>query len=106
MNFAENVNSLLGVCLNTFGQTVSYTDRNSVVYELSGIFSNEYEGVDPDTGYPLVSSIPNLGIRVSDWPQIPQEGETIVTGGINYTVRYPELDGEGGAIIFLDKVVL
>ena len=103
MAFADHTQLLLAACLNTFGQAVSYRDHSSVDYELRGIFSNEYEAVDPETGFPVMSSIPNIGIRLSDWPKAPVEGEHITVNAKPYLVLRTEADGEGGAVVFLEE---
>ena len=104
MNFANQINGLLGACLNTFGQAVIYTDKNLISHNSVGIFSNEYEGVDPDTGFSVVSSIPNLGIRISDWPKTPDAGEKIEINSNQYQIRHVEEDGEGGAVIIMQVI--
>lgn len=104
MSFNDRVNMLLGACLSEFGSQVIFTDNTDQSHTLEGIYSDEYQGVDPESGFDIISSIPNLGIRVADWPKVPEEGEQIVHNGNTYRVRHPELDGEGGATIFLDKI--
>ena len=96
----------LTACLGTYGQAVTYTDSNAEVHDLEGIFSNAFEGVDPNSGYTVVSSLPNLGIKTADWPKLPEEGEqiTIAATGDQYIVRHAEDDGEGHAVVFLNRV--
>lgn len=103
--FDNLVSSMLSVCANVFGSDVIYIDNSETTYELTGIFSNEYEGVDPENGYSVISSIPNIGIKLADWPKTPIAREKITHNSIEYLVRHTEEDGEGGAVVFLDKVV-
>ncbi|MBK68020.1 MAG: hypothetical protein CMP22_07825 [Rickettsiales bacterium] len=105
MSFNSMIDNLLGACLSVMGQPLTYIDEDENVYQLQGIFSNEFEAVDPNTGYEIISSVPNIGIRLSEWPKVPVFEEAISINEVNYKVRHTEEDGEGGATVFLDKVV-
>lgn len=104
MSFADLTNSLLAACQGTFGQAVNYTDLNGEVYELSGIFGSEFESVDAESGYQIMSSSPHIGIVLKNWPKMPEENERISISSRRYAVRHSEPDGEGGAVVFLKAV--
>jgi hypothetical protein len=103
MSWHNQVNGVLDSCLATFGGACFYVPRDGDSYELKGIFSNQYQGIDPETGFEVAQNIPNLGIKLDDWPAVPKEKDKIIVEGVEYIVQYTQKDGEGGAIVFMQK---
>lgn len=99
-----SVDGILRRSQSTFGEAVEFWPIAGGTYAQHGIFSDKYEGVDPETGFVIVSEKPNLGIILVDWPIKPIDGDVIVVYGVRYTVQYVEVDGEGGATVILENV--
>lgn len=95
---------ILNASQRVFGGPVTFQPVGGGSFTLSGIFSDRYEGPDPDTGLIIIAEKPNLGIRIADWPVLPQDGDRIIFEGTLYRTRAPHVDGEGGATIILDKI--
>lgn len=90
--------------VSVFGTAVVHEPVIGGVHTLRGIFNDRYEGVDPETGFITVTEQPNLGIRLSQWPTPPVQGDFISVYGQGYQIRHIEVDGEGGATLILDKI--
>lgn len=98
------VENILHHAMQTFATPIGFFPIGGFERAQFGIFNDRYEGIDADTGAIVVSQQPNVGIRLSDWPLSPVDGDVMMIYGDRYTVRHMEVDGEGGATVILDKV--
>ena len=94
---------VLGACMTTFGEPVVYTPQGGVPIEISGIYDDLYEAVDPSTQAIVTSEQPILGIKNNTLPQVPRQGDTLTVRGQTYAVKEVQKDGQGGSRLFLHK---
>lgn len=98
---------MLRTTLKTFNDAdnaITYT-RGGVSVPLSqAIYDDNYQSVDPDTGAPITSTNPMLGVRLADLPDgKAMKGDQIVRNGITYRVLEQQPDSEGHAKLILAK---
>lgn len=78
----------------------------SVAYSVQGVFDGPHEQVDLDTGVPLDSTAPMLGIRLDEFVEKvgvePEQNGAVTIGTDRYEVRSVEPDGQGGADLVLE----
>lgn len=95
---------VLRTCNRALGTQVTFEPAAGGQYlNLLGVFNNEFVSINAENGAEVISSEPNLGIQLSDWPLEPNYGDTIIINSVTYLVRHLEKDGQGGATILLDK---
>lgn len=104
MSWLETCGLVLGNCLTTFGEDVVYTPQGQPAVNMTGIFDELYEGVDPNTNAIITSRQPILGIRDSDLGLTPRQDDQVLVRGILYRVKEVETDGQGGSRLYLHKV--
>lgn len=94
--------------MNTFGVDTdglfTYVPKSGISFEVRGIFDNEYVAVDPNTQSVVSSLAPNLGIKLSDLPQSPMNGDMVIVKDQKYRISEVQKDVHGGARLFLHKV--
>lgn len=80
-----------------FGEPVDYTNLNGPTTTVLAVFDDAYHEVDPVTGIPAATATPMLGVRQSQLPIPPKQGDTvrIHRTGATYTVRNPRPDSHG-----------
>lgn len=105
MSWDSKVQNLLGHCTaeSAFGGTVTHLPRVGQAQDFRGIWSETYLAVNPEDGVSVMSSDPNVGVRLSDLKTQPSKEDIIVRRGVRYIVRAIEPDGEGGATLILEK---
>lgn len=88
---------------DAFGQPVLYTPVGAAAaIPITGVFQRRYEETTFSTeGAPVANRLPVLTVRQVAFPAgtIPQQGDTLVVGGLSYQVTNPEPDGVG--LVFL-----
>lgn len=84
------------------GNTVQYAPRNGDPVTVTGIFDAAYVRVDEGRAG-IVSSGPALFCRLSDLPSDPEldEDPTVTVDGVNYSIKEPQKDGQGGVLMLL-----
>lgn len=94
---------VIDACMSTFGETVSYTPTGLSVLSITAIF--ESQSITLDSGFPVISKNPTLGIKVSDLGTgvNPKVGDTVTVRSVNYKVTDWHDDGQGGAMLQLQK---
>lgn len=100
----DQAGSVLDACMNAFAEPVEYTPSGGSVTSTSGIFDNQSEFVDPDTGAIVTSSEPILGVKDANLPRAPLEEDTLVVRSQNYRVIQVIKDGHGGSKLRLHKI--
>lgn len=107
MGWEDKVHGLLGAAKNTFGGGYTHVPKpTGISFDFEGIWSDVYVAVDPETGMQVMSSDPNVGIRISDFPVKPKKNDFIIRRGVQYRIRAFEQDGEGGATLVLEAIKL
>lgn len=107
MSWESKVESLLGHCTSeaVFGGEFTHIPRVGPAQAFKGVWSESYLAVDPENGIQVMSSDPNVGVRLSDFRTKPGKGDAIIRKGIRYFIRELQPDGEGGSTLILEKEV-
>lgn len=106
---------MLGVSIRTFSEPSATLDPEGAVYWLTGgvepgvplaqaVFDTAHISVDPETGAPVSSQNPILGIRLVDLPNNPTNRDRVRARGVLYMINEPQFDGVAGVTITLRKV--
>ena len=109
---------VLGPCMATFGDTVTYTPAAGQPVQITGVFDEEYLEVTPmgagpfsstellSLGAPggITSARPVLGVQLSQFQVPPVQGDTLVVRGDSYIVKEVQPDGHGGAKLLLNAL--
>lgn len=104
MSWSEDQDKALQTCLKTFGVPVKY-GRNAVFYEITGIFDHNHFEVDVNSGVPISTVSPVLGVRVADLPDGKAEkSDRVEVNGTLYRLVDFKPDSCGGAKLFLQEV--
>lgn len=104
MDWAKATDSILTLCRDTFGKTVSYTvSGGGGTVSIKGVFDAQH--VAPSVGNGPESSMvaPALGIRLADLPRKPAKGDWVGIDGVSYRVIDSQEDGQGGAMLILHR---
>ncbi len=104
-------NLVLGPCEAIFGETIPViwqSAQGGSPVPTTGIFDQGYKGLDiiggDDGMMPMniTSSLPRLGVRLSQFPAAAAQGDTLIIRGMSYTIREIQPDSHGGARIDLN----
>lgn len=104
MAWEDRAHRLLGHCTATFGGDCVHAPENFPRQSFTGIWSDVYVTADPDTGLQVMTSDPNIGVRLADFSRPPKKNDQIIRRDVYYFIRAIEPDGEGGATLVLEKV--
>jgi len=106
MAWADLANSVLTTAIATFKTDAIYTPINQDLAPVSivGVFDIPNLSVDPNTGAPVDSFQPTLGVRVADLPAFPEMGDTVTVNSKVYRVLEAREDTQGGAILILNRL--
>lgn len=91
--------------LHHLGGAVRYAPSAGDPVDVRGIFDATY--VRQDAGHAgVVSSGPAVFLRLADLPSDPtvDEGATITVDAVQYRIREPQKDGQGGVLLLLYQV--
>lgn len=103
-DFAERAKRILGHAMREFGTTVTYYRvATNQIYKFKGVFNNEFVNVDPDTESVIAMNQPALGVNLNDIDFDIDQGDRIKIREFFYIVIDKQEDGQGGAMIFLEK---
>lgn len=97
---------VLGPVIGTFGEPVTYTPANGAPLSVTGVFDEAYQDLTLAGGSAMTTSTPVLGVRVSDFPALPAQGDTLVvtSTGEAFTVKEVRADGHGWAKLMLNYI--
>ena len=104
MSWLNTCGLVLGNCLTTFGEDIVYTPKGQPAVNMTGIFDDLYESVDPNTNAIITSQQPIVGIKDADLGQTPRQDDQVFVRGILYRVKEVQTDGQGGSRLFLHKI--
>ena len=106
MAWSDSLAAADRVIRQTLGGSVSFRpagESDTVV--VSGLFEDEYQDSRGDQG--VVNTGPAVfvsaaDLKYSDGSQMTvYQGATVTVNGVEYTVREPRLDGQGGLLLHL-----
>jgi len=88
---------------------VTYTPPGSTTaYAIRGVFDAEHAAVDLDTGAPVDTTVPAVGVRLQDFIDLglehPVQDAELAVGSLVYVVRSVQPDGDGGARLELEQL--
>lgn len=104
MSWLEQTGAVLDSCMGAFGEDIEYTPSGGSPVSTVGIFDNEYQAIDPNTGAIVTSTGPILGVKNENLPQAPREEDTVAVRGQQYRVIQVQTDGQGGSKLLLHKI--
>lgn len=115
MGWASMAQRMLGVSIRTFSEPSAALDPDGAVYWLTdgvapgvalaqAVFDTAHISVDPETGAPVSTNNPILGIRLIDLPNDPTNRDRVLARGVLYKINDVQADGVAGATLFLRKV--
>lgn len=96
---------VLGPCMATFGEPVTYTPAAGVAFAITGVFDAQYADVVVADGLPITSNMPVLGVQLSQFATSPQQGDTLTIASTSQTFVVKEVrpDGHGSAKLMLNQ---
>lgn len=87
------------------GVTVSYFYKSGAVdASLEGVWNNETDMLDPETGAAVTVQRPRFGVRVSTMQEPPQKGDRLERFEQTYIVTDIEPNGYGISELSLQRV--
>lgn len=115
MGWASMAQRMLGVSIRTFSEPSASIDPDGAVYWLTNgvepgvplaqaVFDTAHVSIDPETGAPVSSQNPILGVRLVDLPNNPTNRDRVRARGVLYMINEPQFDGVAGVTIILRKV--
>ncbi|ONH52808.1 hypothetical protein SAMN04490182_4560 [Pseudomonas cedrina] len=115
MGWASMAQRMLGVSIRAFSEPTAALDPLGAVYWLrdgvapgvplaQAVFDSAHVTVDPETGAPVSSNNPVLGVRVIDLPNEPTNRDRVQARGVLYKIHDVQSDGVAGVMLFLRKV--
>jgi hypothetical protein len=114
MGWASMAQRMLGVSIRTFSEPSASIDPDGAVYWLTdgvapgvplaqAVFDTAHVSVDPETGAPVSSQNPILGVRLIDLPNKPTNRDRVMARGELFTISDVQPDGVAGVTIILRK---
>ena len=114
MGWASMAQRMLGVSIRAFSEPSAALDPEGAVYWLingvepgvplaQAVFDTAHVSVDPETGAPISSQNPVLGVRLIDLPAMPTTRDRVRARGVLYLVSDVQPDGVAGVTIILRK---
>src|SRR5581483_4949759 len=100
-------NSLeIGPLLGVFGEPFTWSLAGLQPFQAAGVYDEAYQEESLAGGVPVMTTGPAVGIRVSDFPRLPRQGEqcTCIRTGVSFTVRKPKPDSHGHALLLLNAL--
>lgn len=115
MGWASMAQRMLGISIRAFSEPSAAIDPDGAVYWLTNgvepgvplaqaVFDTAHITVDPETGAPVSSQNPILGVRLIDLPNNPTNRDRVRVRGVLYMLNEPQFDGVAGVTIPLRKV--
>ena len=95
---------LMEKCVNALGENVIYYPESQASVAIKGIFNENFEHLDTDSGFQVVSSQPNLGIQKITLESKPAIQDQLVVRGIVYKVVDVQDDGESAYKLLLHRL--
>lgn len=97
--------AVLGPLESVFGEPVNYMPAAGGSFSISGVFDAAYRGLDLADGMAMSTETPVLGVRLSQFPMAPEQGDslTLARSGVTYVVREVRPDSHGAARLMLNQ---
>jgi len=96
---------VLGPTQRVFGEPVTYAPADDGPFQTTGIFDRAYTEVDiAEDGTQINTTLPVLGVRLSQFPIGPKQGDQLTVQGGVYVVKDVRPDGHGAAKLMLNRL--
>ena len=93
---------VLGPCMDSFGQPVTYVPGAGAPVAMVGIFDRAHTETDYEGDPPTIERRPVLGCRAAAFPERdPAENEQFIIAGLYWAVKRVLPDGRGHLKIYL-----
>ncbi len=102
--FTDIGEDILDAAKDEFGESATYLPLSGGSFPITGMFSNQFEQVDPDTEVVVASNQVVLGVTLSDLPGPPKKGDHLIVRKTKWKVIDSQEDGVAGTSLFLHKV--
>jgi len=100
---------VLGPCQSVFGETAFWkSPRHPGQVQITGIFDKAFYALDPLGGEDgmapvhISTTVPILGVQLSQFPVPPEQGDLVTVRGKIYRVREVRSDSHGAARLELN----
>lgn len=89
---------------NVFGELVQFTPAAGAGFQVTGVFDEAYKEIDLAGGMGVTSVMPVLGVRLSQFPSPPLQGDqlTILRTAATYVVKEVRPDSHGSILLKLN----
>ena len=101
MSFKELVGGLLDVAIPTFGESIDYRPKKGGSFTIDAVFDESFEQVDPNSEEIVASNVPVIGIKASNIPFPPEQGDEVRIDQRRFKVTDSQEDGQGGISVFM-----
>ena len=96
-------NRALKAGINAMGESITYS-RSDQSWQIKGMFQSAHIALDPETGGPVSSQQPIVGVNGRDLPVTPKNNDRVTARGHVWRVRDVQPDGHTGFMLMLQKV--
>lgn len=105
MDFRDHADRILQKATATFGEDVKFFPKKAGgVFIIRGVFDSKYQVIDPETQELISTNKPGLGVNLNDFTVQPVQDDEFEIRGIKFRVTEKQEDGQGGAVLLLNKV--
>jgi predicted permease len=89
---------------NVFGEPVQYMPAAGAAFQITGIFDEAYKEVDLSGGMGITTVGPVVGVRLSQFANLPKQGDqlTILRTAATYAVKEVRPDSHGSILLILN----
>jgi len=104
MDFQSLADGIVDVAESCIGESVTYRPKAGGSYSIRGIFSDQFQQVDPDTEQIVASNHPVVDFRVKDLRSKPKKNDIVIIRKIKYRIVDAQEDGTAAVSCLLHKV--
>lgn len=96
--------AVLGPLNGVFGESAWYMPATTRPLPITGIFDEAYRDIDLAGGMGVSTTQPVLGVQLSQFPELPEQGDrlTIARTKETFIVKEVRPDGHGAAKLMLN----
>lgn len=96
--------NVLAPCEAVFGEALQYMPAAGTAFQVTGIFDEAHREVDLAGGMGVTTTSPVAGVRLSQFPVPPKQGDTLtrLANSTTYAVKEVRPDSHGGAKLMLN----
>ena len=97
---------VIGPTVEVFGQSATFYLAGQAPFTRDGVFDEAYLDLSPADSMQVTTEMPILGIRLSQFPQMPAQDDEVVIDatGIRYKIREVRKDSHGHAVLKLNLI--